>query len=230
MGRCKPSRILTEFIPFIWASALLLFRGSVVFNSLGSHGLQHTRLPCPSPSPRVCSNSCPLSQWCHPTILSSVAHFSSHPQSFPASGSFPVSGLFESGGQSIGASALASVFPMNSQGWFSLGLTGLISLLPKGLSRVFSSTTVQKHQSKSCFLIVCILNSCLPCVHAKLLQLCLTLCDPVGLQPTRLLCPWDSPGKNTGVGCHSLFQGLFLIRVWTCISYLSSISMQILYH
>ena len=98
----------------------------------------------PSGSPGVCSNSCPLSQWCHPTISSSVVPFSSCPQSFPASGSFPVSQTFASGGQSIGASA--SVLPMNSQGWFPLGLTGLISLLSKGLSRVFFSTTIRKHQ------------------------------------------------------------------------------------
>ena len=112
-------------------------------NSLWPHGLQHTRLPCPSPSPRVHENSCPLSQWCHPTISSSVVPFSSDLQSFPASGSFPLSWLFASGGQSIGASASASVLPMNIQDWFSLGLTGWISLLSKGLSRIFSSTTVQ---------------------------------------------------------------------------------------
>ena len=108
--------------------------------------LQHTRLPCPSPSPRVCSNSCPLIQWCHPTTSSSIAHFFFCPQSFPATGSFPASWLFTSGGQSIGASASASVLPMNIQGWFPLGLTGLIPLQSKGLSRVFSSTTVQEHQ------------------------------------------------------------------------------------
>ena len=115
----------------------------------GVGGLQHTRFPCPSPSPGVCSNSCPLSQWCHPTISSSVAPFSSCPQSFPASGSFPVSRLFASGGQSIGASA--SVLPRNIQGWFPLGLTGWISLQTKGLSRVFSSTwqTVNNHRYAS---------------------------------------------------------------------------------
>ena len=103
-----------------------------------------TRLPCPSPSPRVCSNSCLLSWWCHPTISPSVAPFSSCPQSFPVPGPFPMSWLFTSGGQSVGASA--SVLPMNIQSWFPLGLTGFISLQSKGLSRVFSSTTVQKHQ------------------------------------------------------------------------------------
>ena len=109
------------------------------------HGLQHTRLPCPSLSPWVGSNSCPLSQWFHPTISSPIAPFSSCPQSFPASGSFPMSQLFASDGQSIGGSASASVLPMNIQSWFPLGLSSLISLLFKGLSRVFSSTTVWKH-------------------------------------------------------------------------------------
>ena len=121
---------------------LLLFSHSVVFDSLRPHELQHTRLPCPSPSPGVCSNSCPLSQWCHPIISSSVTSFSSCPQSFPASGSFPMSLLFASGGQCTGGSASTSVLPMNIQGWFPLGLTGLI-LLSKGLSRVFSSTTAR---------------------------------------------------------------------------------------
>ena len=111
------------------------------------HSMQHSRLPYSSLSPGVCSNSCPLSQWCHPTISSSVIPFSSCPQSFPASGSFPVSWLFTSGGQNIGASALAPVLPMNTQGRFPLGLTGLICLWSKGLSRVFSSTTAQKHPS-----------------------------------------------------------------------------------
>ena len=122
------------------------FSRSVVSDSLQPHALQHTRLLCPSLSPWVCLNSCPLSQWCHPIISSSVAPFSSCPQSFPASGSFPMSWLFSSGGQSIGASVSESVLPVNFQGWFSLGLTSLISLKSKGLSRVFSNTTVQKHQ------------------------------------------------------------------------------------
>ena len=116
-------------------------------NSLPPHGLQHTRLPCPSLSFRVCSNSCPLSWWCHPTILSSVTLFSSCPQSFPALRSFPMSQLLASGGQSIGGWALASVLPGNIQGWFPLGLTDLISLLSKGLSRLFSNTTVQSINS-----------------------------------------------------------------------------------
>ena len=110
---------------------------------LWSHGPQHARLPCPSLALKVCSNSCPLSQWCHPTISSSVSPFSSCLQSLQASGSFPVSWLFASGGQSIGASASASVLSMNIQDWFPLGLIGLI-LLFKGHSRVFLSTTVQK--------------------------------------------------------------------------------------
>ena len=111
---------------------LLLLSCSVVSNSLWPHGLQHTRLPCPSLAPRTCTNSYPLSRWCHPTISSSVIPFSSCPQSFPASGSFLISQLFASGGQSIGASTSASVPPMNIQGWFLLGLTGLISLQSKG--------------------------------------------------------------------------------------------------
>ena len=111
-----------------------------------THGLQHARPPCPSPTPGACSNSCPLSQWCHPTTSFSVFPFSSCLQSFPASGSFQMSQFFASGGQCIGVSASASVLPMNIQDWFPLGLTGLIFWQPKGHSRVFSSTTVQKHQ------------------------------------------------------------------------------------
>ena len=137
-----------------WRQCLYLLR-IVKFSSVQSlsrvrllqpHGLQHSRLPCPSPTPRACSNSCPSSRWCHPTILSSVIPVSSHLQSFPASGPFPVSQCFTSGGQSIGVSASASVLPMNFQDWFPLGLTSWISLQSKGLSRVFSNTTVQKHQ------------------------------------------------------------------------------------
>ena len=116
------------------------FSHSVVSNFLWPHGLQHARLPCPSPTPGACSNSCPLSRWCHPIISFSVIPFSSCLQSFPASGPFPKSQLFTLGGQSIGASA--SVLPMNIQDWFP----GWISLQSKGLSRVFSNTTVQKHQ------------------------------------------------------------------------------------
>ena len=116
-------------------------------DSLQPHGLQHARLPCPSPTPGACSNSCPLSHWCHPTISSSIAPFCFCLQSFPASGSFLVSQFFISGGQSIGASASASVLPMNIHGWFPLGWTGWILLLSKGLSRVF-----QYHHSKASIL------------------------------------------------------------------------------
>ena len=123
------------------------FSHSVVSNSLRPHELQHARPPCPSPIPGVHPNSCPLSQWCHPTMSSSVILFSSCLESFPASGSFPMSQLFSSGGQSIGVSASTSVLPTNIQDWFPLGWTGWIFLQSKGLSRVFSNTTVQKHQS-----------------------------------------------------------------------------------
>jgi len=116
-----------------------------MLDSLWPHGLQHTRLPYPSQSPRAGWNSCSLSQWCHPTISPSVSPFSCL-QSFPASGSFLISQFFASGGQSIGASASASVLPVNIQDWFPLGWIGLISLLSKGLSRIISNTTVQKHQ------------------------------------------------------------------------------------
>ena len=125
------------------------FSRSVVSNSLQPHGLQHSRLSCPSSTPRVCSSSCLLCRWCYPTISSSVVPFTSCCQSFPASGSFPVSQFFASGGQSIGVLALTSVLPMNIQDWFPLGLTGWISLLSKGLSRVFSNTIIQKHQCYS---------------------------------------------------------------------------------
>ena len=120
------------------------FSRSIVSDSLQPHEPQHARPPCPSPTPRVHPNPCPSSQWCHPTISSFVVPFSSCPQSFPASGSFPMSQLFASGGQSIGVSASASVLPMNTQDWSPLGWTSWISLQSKGLSRVFSNTTVQK--------------------------------------------------------------------------------------
>ena len=120
------------------------FSCSVVSDSLWPHGLQHARPPCPSPTPRVHPNSCPSSRCCHPTISSSVVPFSSCPQSLPASETFPMSQLFVWGGQSTGVSA--SVLPMNTQDWSPLGWTGWISLQSKGLSRIFSNTTVQKHQ------------------------------------------------------------------------------------
>ena len=124
----------------------LQFSRSVVSNSLRPHELHCTRPPCPWPAPRVYPNPCPSSRWCHPTISSSVVPFSSCPQSVPASWSFPMSQLFTSGGQSIEVSASTSVLPVNTQDWSPLGWTGWISLQSKGLSRVFSNTTVQKHQ------------------------------------------------------------------------------------
>ena len=130
------------FLPQLLSSHSVMFMS----NSLRRHGLQHARLPCPSPTPGVYSNSCPSSRWCHPTISSCVIPFSSCLQSFPASGSFQMSWLFASGGQRIGVSASAPVLSMNIQNWFPLELTGWISLQSKGLSRVFSNTTVQKHQ------------------------------------------------------------------------------------
>ena len=125
--------------------SVIQFSCSVVSDSLRPHELWHTRPPCPSPTPRVYSNSGPLSWWCHPAISSSVVTFSC-PQSLSASGSFPLSQFFVWGGQNIGVSALASVLPMNTQDWSPLGWTGWISLQSKGLWRVFSNTTVQKHQ------------------------------------------------------------------------------------
>ena len=129
----------------IYTPPSVQFNRSFVSDSLWPHGLQHTRLPYPSPTPGACSNSCPSSRWRHLTISFSLVPFPSCLQSFPASGSFPMS-QFSSGGQSIGASASASVLPMNSQDWFPLEWTGWISLLSKGLSRVFTNTTVRKHQ------------------------------------------------------------------------------------
>ena len=128
------------------AMLFLLFSHYVTFSSLRPHGLQHTRLLCPSLSPYVCSNSHPLSQWCHPTTSSSVIPFSSCLQSFPASGSFPMSRLFTYVAKILEYSASASVFSMNVHGWYPLGLTDLISLQSKGLSRVFSNTRAQKHR------------------------------------------------------------------------------------
>ena len=129
---------------FVFLSSVQFSR-SVVSDPLWSHESQHARPPCPSPTPGVCSNSCPSSRWCHPAMSSSVVPFSCS-QSLPASESFPMSQLFAWGGQSIGVSASASVLPMNTQDWSLLGWTGWISLQSKGLSRVFSNTTVQKRQ------------------------------------------------------------------------------------
>ena len=143
----KPGRLSVHRVTRVrhdLALSSVQFSHSVVCDSLWRHGQQHTRLPCPSPTPGACSNSCPTSQWCHSTISYSVIPFS-YLQSFPASKSFPMSQFFTSGDQSIGVSASASVLSMSIQDWFPLGLTGWISLLSKGLSRVFSNTTVEKH-------------------------------------------------------------------------------------
>ena len=141
-NRCFLSKMFSDCTIF----SSVQFSHSVMSNSLWPHEPQHARPPCPSPTPGVHPNPCPLSRWCHPTISSSVIPFSSCPQSFPASGSFQMSQLFASDGQSTGVSASASVLPMNTQDWSPLGWTGWISLQSKGLSRVFSNTTVQKHQ------------------------------------------------------------------------------------
>ena len=150
--------------------------------SLRSHGLPHVRLPCPSPSLRACSNSCPSSQWCCPTISSSTAPFSFCLQSSPASRSFPVSWLFTSRGQSTGISASASVLPMNIQSWFPLGLTGLIFLQSKGLSRVFSSTTILH---------------CSACFMVQLSHLYMSTGKTIALTV------WTSVGKLMSLLCHS---------------------------
>ena len=139
-----PHSYLCNFATF--TTQVSQFSYSVMSDSLWPHGLQHVRPPWPSPTPEACSNSCPSSQWCHPTISSSVIPFSSCLQSFPTSGFFPVSQFFASGSQRFGVSTSASVLSMNIQDWFPLGWIGLISLQSKGLLRVFSNTTVQKHQ------------------------------------------------------------------------------------
>ena len=140
-------KVLTFHHPYCFRHfSSVQFSHLVVSNSLRPHESQHSRPPYPLPSPGVHSDSCPLSLWCHPAISSSVIPFSSYPQSLPASESFPMSQLFAWGGQSIRVSALASVLPKNTQGWSPLEWTGWISLQSKGLSRVFSNTTVQKHQ------------------------------------------------------------------------------------
>ena len=143
MAKSQQSWISVYLLLYIYF--LLLFDRSVMSDSLHPYGLHHARLPCTSLSPEVCSNSHPLSQWCHPTISFPVALFSC-PQSFPASESFPVNRFFSSGGQRIEAAVSAPVLPVTIQSWFPLGLTGLISLQSTGLSRVFFSTAVWKHQ------------------------------------------------------------------------------------
>ena len=139
---------MSSAIPSIMAidMASVQFSHSIVSDFLQPHGLRHARIPCPSPTPGAYSNSCPSSRWCCPNIASSVIPFSFCPKYFPVSGSFTVTHLFASGGQNTGVSALASALPINIQDWFPLGLTGLISFLSKGLSRVCSSSTVQRHQ------------------------------------------------------------------------------------
>ena len=139
-------KVLRTILKYLVQFSSVQFSHSVVSDSSRPHESQHARPPCPSPTPGVHSNSCPLSWWCHPAISSSVIPFFSCPQSLPASESFPMSQLFTWGGQRIGASALASVLPINTQDWSPLGWTGWISLQSKGLSRVFSNTTLRKHQ------------------------------------------------------------------------------------
>ena len=146
LGVVKRIKVIWWLDRWMFLFISVQFSHSVVSNSLWPHGPQHARPPCPWLTPRVYPNLCPLSWWCHPTISSSVIPFSSCPQSFPASESFQMSQLFASGGQSIGVSDSASVLPMNTQDWSRLGWTGWTSLQSKGLSRVFSNTTVQKHQ------------------------------------------------------------------------------------
>ena len=141
----------TSHMPPACLLSSVQFSCSVLSDCLRPHELQHARLPCPSPTPGAYSNSCPSRRWCHPTISSFVVPFSSRLQSFPALGSFPISQFFTSGGQSI-VSALASVLPMNIQDWFPLGWTGWVSLQSKGLSRVFSNTTVKSINSMLSFL------------------------------------------------------------------------------
>ena len=162
----------------LWFS--VQFSHSVVSDCLWPHESQHARPPCPSPTPGVYSSSCPLSRWCHPAVSSSVVPFSSRLQSFPASGSFLMSQLFAWGGQSIGVSASASVLPMNTQDWSPLGWTGCITLQSKGLSRVFSNTTVQKHQFFSTQLFSQS-NSLFDfsVQFSSITQSCPTLCNPM---------------------------------------------------
>ena len=145
MNRSSRQNTSKEILALNNRTSSVQFSRSVASDSFQPHEPQHARPPCPSPTPKVHPNPCPLSRWCHPTISSSAVPFSSCPQSFPASGSFQRSQLFTSGGQSIGVSASASVLPMNTQDWSPLGWAGWISLQSKGLSRVFSNTTVQKH-------------------------------------------------------------------------------------
>ena len=145
--KSKSCMSIFRFIKTKFSFSSVQFSCSVVSNSLWPHESQHTRLPCPSPTPGIHSDSCPTNRWCHPAISSSVIPFSSCPQSRPASGSFPMNQLLVWGGQSTGASALASILPMNTQDWYPLVRTGWISFQSKGLSRVFSNTTFKSINS-----------------------------------------------------------------------------------
>ena len=199
---------------------MLLFRCTVMSDSLRPHGLQPARLLCPSLSPGVCSNSCPLSWWCHPTISSSVIPFSSCLQFFPASGSFPMSELFVSGGQSIETSISPSVLRMNSQGWFPLGLTALISL-SNGLSRVFSSTKIQKHKymketnrsyrtekyNNRTKNSLDGLNSSVSVQFSSVTQSCPTLCDPMN-RSTPGLPVHHQPPESTQTHVHRVTDAI----------------------
>ena len=184
-------------ISFSISSLSVQFSHSVVSDSLHSHGLQDARLPRPSPTPAACSNSYPSNRWYHPTISSSVIPFSSCLQYFPTSVSFLRSQFFTSGGQNIGASASASVFPMNIQDWFPFGLTGWISLQSKGLSRVFSNTTVQKHQFFGAQLSLC---------KKRKMLLSSLLFSAIG----------KASSDNRFAFLHFFFLGMFLI-VTSCI-------------
>ena len=194
---------------------LLLFSRLVVSDFLWPHGLQYARLPCPSLSPGACSNVCPLSGWCHPTISSSVVPFSSRIQSFPASGSFLMSQFFPSGGQSFGASTSAFKILVS----YCLAETAPKSLFLRAWHWCYSKSilrTLKFLKTKDAFLHLYFFSND-PivygvCVCAQLLQSCLTLWDPHGLYPARLLHLWDFPGKNTEVGCHTLLQGIFLTQ------------------
>ena len=165
-------------------SSVQLFSYSFMFDSLWPHELQHARPPCPSPNPGVHPNLCPLSLWCHPTISSSVIPFSSCPQSFPASGSFQMSQLFSSGGQSIEVSVSTSVLPMNIQDRFPIGWTGWISLQYKGLSRVFSNTTVQGIKSS---VLSFLYSPTLTSIHATGKNIILTRWNFIGKEISLLL-------------------------------------------
>ena len=188
-------------------------------DSLRPHGLQHTRLPSPSPTPRACWNSCPLHQWYHLTISSSVVPFSSHFQSFPASGSFPMSHFFISDGRGTGVSASVSVLPVNIQGWFPLRLTGWISLQSKRLSRIFSNTTVQKHQ-----LYI------FPPTPTICAQCCLTLYNPIYYSPPGSSVHGIFLARISQVGTISSSQASSWFWDWIRVFCASSTGRQIVYH